>query len=239
MQNIRCLIVEDETPAQAVIEEFIGRLDYLTLAGKCFNPFEAINFLRTNNVDLIFLDINMPGMKGTDFYKSLDNKPKVIFTTAYSEFAVEGFELEALDYLLKPISFERFVKAVNKFTHSTTLISENSSNNNNYDDAFIFVKCEKRMIKIKLNEILFIESIKNYIRIKTINKDLKTYYKISDMANELPDDKFIQIHRSFIIAVDKIESYSGTSVDVGDINVPVGKNYKDEFTNYMENLKNM
>ncbi len=229
--KIRCLIIEDESPAQAVIEEFINRLDYLELVGKCFNSLEAINFLHNNEVDLLFLDINMPGMKGTEFYRSLNQKPAVIFTTAYTEYAVEGFELNALDYLLKPISFDRFLQAVNRVTLQSKKAQKapEATDNGNYDNAFIFVNCDKKMVKVKLKNILYIESVKNYIKIKTTIKELKTYYKISDMAKELPTDKFLQIHRSFIIAKDKVDAYTTTFVEIGDEKITIGKNYREEF----------
>ena len=227
--KIRCLIVDDEPLALDVLETYIGRVDNLELVCRCNNAVEAYNCLQTEHIDLMFLDIQMPKLTGIDFLKSLTNPPKVIFTTAYRDYAVEGYELNAVDYLLKPISFDRFLKAIAKVTpqeHKPTATI--AASEQDYKDAFIYLKADKKMVKVMLSDILYIESLKDYIRVKTETKEIISYQKISFLEEKLPADKFLRIHRSFIIALDKVQAFSATAVDLGKNEIPIGRLYKNE-----------
>lgn len=232
MTRIKCLITDDEPLALDVLENYISQLESLELTGRCNNALDALNFLQKNKVDLLFLDIQMPRLTGIDFLKTLRNPPKVIFTTAYRDYALEGFELNVLDYLLKPISFERFIIAVNKYhafapvnhlpaaiTPALSLITE---------EPFIYLKADKKMVKTFLKDILYIESLKDYVKVKTVEKDIITYQKISYLEEKLPDEKFIRIHRSYIIALDKIKSFNTSFIDIGNEEIPIGRLYKPE-----------
>jgi DNA-binding LytR/AlgR family response regulator len=230
--KIKCLIVDDEPLALDVLETFVQRLDNLELVGRCSNAVEAYNYLQTEDVDLIFLDIQMPKLTGIEFLKSLSNPPKVIFTTAYRDYAVEGYELNAIDYLLKPIAFERFLKAVAKVTSVTqpaaapTVATPHVASN--YQDAYIYLKADKKMVKVMLADILYIESLKDYIRVKTDTKEVISYQKISFLEEKLPKDKFLRIHRSFIVALDKVQAFSATTVELGKVEIPIGRFYKND-----------
>jgi DNA-binding LytR/AlgR family response regulator len=234
--KLRCLIVDDEPLALDVLETYIERLDNLELVGKCKNAIEAYNKLQSDKVDLLFLDIQMPKLTGIDFLKSVSQRPKVIFTTAYREYAIEGYELDAIDYLLKPISFERFLKAVNKVVQPSqrssapvdTTSEVASLGNVTAQEPFIYLKADKKMVKVPLKDILYIESLKDYIRVKTITKEVISYQKISYLEEKLPEEKFLRIHRSFIIAMDRIEAFSAVHVEVGGHEIPIGRNYKNE-----------
>jgi len=229
--KIRCLVVDDEPLAIAILEGYISQLETLTLAGKCDNAIEALLFLQKNKVDLLFLDIQMPKLTGIDFLKTLSNRPKVIFTTAFREYALEGFELNVLDYLLKPIPFERFLAAINKY-HSANeslnpspqiLIPQDSGTPG---EQFIYLKSEKKMVKVFLKDILYIESLKDYIKVKTSDQEIITYQRISYLEEKLPDMQFLRIHRAYVIATDKIKSFSASVIEVGDLELPIGRQYK-------------
>ncbi len=230
------MIVDDEPLALDVLETFIQRLENLELVCRCNNAVEAYGCLQSEHIDLLFLDIQMPKLTGIDFLKSLANPPKVIFTTAYRDYAVEGFELNALDYLLKPIAFERFLKAVSKASAleqqtaapAAPALTAASASTQDYKEAFIYLKADKKMVKVMLSDILYIESLKDYIRVKTETKEIISYQKISFLEEKLPTDKFLRIHRSFIIALDKIQAFSATAVDIGKTEIPIGRFYKNE-----------
>lgn len=231
--KLRCMIVDDEPLALDVLETFIERLDNLELVCRCNNAVEAYTCLQNEHIDLLFLDIQMPKLTGIDFLKSLAHPPRVIFTTAYRDYAVEGFELNAVDYLLKPIAFERFLKAVSKVGASepypaaaTPAITPAGAQP--YQEAFIYLKADKKMVKVMLADILYIESLKDYIRVKTDSKEIISYQKISFLEEKLPADKFLRIHRSFIVALDKIQAFSATAVDIGKTEIPIGRFYKTE-----------
>ncbi|SIT93899.1 LytR/AlgR family response regulator transcription factor [Pontibacter indicus] len=232
--KLRCLIVDDEPLALDVLETFVERLDNLELVCRCNNAVEAYNCLQTEHIDLMFLDIQMPKLTGIDFLKSLPNPPRVIFTTAYRDYALDSYELNAVDYLLKPIAFDRFLKAVAKVTPAepkgiaspATVAAAQSEPD--YKDAFIYLKADKKMVKVMLADILYIESLKDYIRVKTDTKEIISYQKISFLEEKLPTDKFLRIHRSFIISLDKVQAFSATAVDVGKTEIPIGRLYKNE-----------
>ncbi len=223
--SINCIIVEDEKPASDILELYISNVEFLHLKGIFTSATQAIKFLGTEKVDLIFSDINLPGISGISFIKSLTPAPNVIFTTAYPEYAVEGFALEAVDYLLKPIAFERFIKSINRFMklnlHSSPAIVAESEK----ESPFIFVKCDKKMVKIFLEDILFFEAQKNYLMISTEKGEFRTYISISEMEEKIPDQMFIRIHRSFIVALKKIESFSHTFVEIKKNTIPIGRHY--------------
>jgi DNA-binding LytR/AlgR family response regulator len=231
--KLRCLIVDDEPLALDVLETFVERLDNLELVCRCHNAVEAYTCLQTEHIDLIFLDIQMPKLTGIEFMKTLTNPPKVIFTTAYRDYALDSYELNAVDYLLKPISFERFLKAVAKVTPAepkgiAAIPVAPAHPETDYKDAFIYLKADKKMVKVMLSDILYIESLKDYIRVKTETKEIISYQKISFLEEKLPAGKFLRIHRSFIIALDKIQAFSATAVDIGKNEIPIGRFYKNE-----------
>lgn len=221
-----CVIIEDEQPAASLIEMYIGNIAFLQLKGKFTSATQALQLLNSEKIDLLFLDINLPGISGINFIKSLNPAPAVIFTTAYPEYAVESFDLEAVDYLLKPISFERFIKAVNRFfklknaaAGLVPLAAEAK------EKAFIFIKCDKKMVKIVLEEILYIEAQKNYLLIHTDAGVFRTWHSLSEMEERLPEQDFIRVHRSFIVALNKITSFTSNFVDIGENKIPIGRHY--------------
>jgi DNA-binding LytR/AlgR family response regulator len=231
--KLRCMIVDDEPLALDVLETFVERLDNLELVCRCSNAVEAYNCLQNEHIDLMFLDIQMPKLTGIDFLKSLPNPPRVIFTTAYRDYALDSYELNAVDYLLKPIAFDRFLKAVAKVTPAepkgiTAIPAAAAQHEPDYKDAFIYLKADKKMVKVMLADILYIESLKDYIRVKTETKEIISYQKISFLEEKLPTDKFLRIHRSFIISLDKVQAFSASAVDVGKAEIPIGRLYKND-----------
>ncbi len=231
-KKIHCLLVDDEPPALDVLKDYIASVSSLQLAGTCNDAVQALNLLQEQTIDLLFLDIQMPHLLGTDFIRTLKNPPKVIFTTAYREFAIEGFELAAVDYLLKPISFERFLKAVNKVMETSLKLTGNydlsSSEQNNLPDAFINVRADRKNFKILLNDILYIESLKEYIKVTTTTKNIITKQSISSLEILLPKSAFIRIHRSFIVAINKIESFTSDSIQIDRQELPISRMYRHE-----------
>ncbi len=227
MQKIRCLVVDDEPLAADVLENYIGQLDSLTLAGKCYNALDALLFLQQHKVDLLFLDIQMPKLTGIDFLKTLPQRPKVILTTAYRDYALEGFELNVLDYLLKPVPFERFLAAINKY-HAAREVQPAlpSMLIHPQQDAFIYLKADKKMVKVFLRDILYIESLKDYVKVKTRGKEIVTYQRITYLEEKLPDEQFLRIHRSYIVAIDKIQSFNSVFIEVGGQELAIGRQYR-------------
>ena len=226
---INCIAVDDEPPALQLIERYIHSVPVFNLVGTCANAVDALTLLRNNTIELLFLDIQMPQILGTEFMRTLSNPPKVIFTTAFRKFAVEGFDLDAVDYLLKPISFERFLKAVNKvmklnLTPGEKKITAGLMELEN-DSKFLYLREDRKNIKIHLDELLFIESLKNYIKVVTKDKTIVTKYSISALEESLPSN-FIRIHRSFIIAKDKIEAFTHDYVKIGKYELPVSRSYR-------------
>ena len=227
--KIRCLIIDDEPLAREILKQHIAGVEALQLVGACNNAVEAISFLKEHTVDLLFLDIQMPQLLGTSFIRTLKSPPKVIFTTAYRKYAVEGFELDAVDYLLKPISFERFLQAVNKVLQIKAVIEPASSSRENHTETnslFLYFRADRKMVKIFFHEILFIESLKDYIKIVTTTKTIVTKYVLYTLEEMLPPGEFLRIHRSYIIAIDKIDSYNAESVQIAKHEIPIGRIYK-------------
>jgi len=224
MGEVKCLIIDDEPLAQNVIENYLESFSFMRLIAKCDNALIALKWIKKQKIDLIFLDVSMPFLSGIDFIRTLRNPPAIILTTAHKEFAVESYELNVLDYLLKPISFERFLKAINKLNIDTSeIIKPGIIDIKN--DSFIYVKSEKKNVKILLKDILFIESLKDYIKIHTIDKMVMTQVPISTIEQRLPDN-FLRIHRSFIVAKDKITAYTQHDLEIGKFQIPIGRNYK-------------
>jgi DNA-binding LytR/AlgR family response regulator len=236
MMKLKCMIVDDEALALDILENYILRLDNLELVARCQNAIEAFNVLQNKKIDLIFLDIQMPKLTGIDFLKNLSSPPKIILTTAYRDYALEGYELNVLDYLLKPISFERFFKSINKvWEMSQTIAPQNPLDNSglmlantHQGEGFIYIKADKKMVRLMLRDILYIESLKDYVRVKTTDKEIISYQRISYLEEKLPEDVFVRVHRSFIVAIDKIEAFSSHSVEIQKKEIPIGRNYKNE-----------
>jgi two-component system, LytTR family, response regulator len=232
-KKIICLAVDDEPPALQVIEKYIAAVPVLELKASVNNAIDASSILQNHKIDLMFLDIQMPQLLGTDFVRSLINAPKVIFTTAFRKYAMDGFELDAVDYLLKPISFERFLKAVNKVMRLNITATENDltlkiPQTNNVAERFIYLRADRKNIKVNFDDILFIESLKDYIKVVTKDKAIVTKQAISSLEENLPKNLFIRIHRSFIVSVNKIESYTNELIQIGKYELPISRSYRHE-----------
>lgn len=229
-KKIICLAVDDEPPALSALEQYIDLVPQLELAAACNNTVKALTALQHHTVDLLFLDIHMPQLLAADFIRTLPHPPKVIFTTAVRKFAAEGFEGHAIDYLLKPISFERFIKAVNKVmaTDFSTTPMLNLITEKETADPHLYFRADRKMIKVSLADILYIESLKDYIRVVTQTKNIITRKSISSLEETLPPQAFIRIHRSFIIALNKIDSYNSEMVEVAKKKLPISRMYKHE-----------
>ncbi len=225
--KIKCLVVDDEPLAAELVATHINKTSDLELAGICHNAIDAAAFLQKETVDLLFLDINMPRMTGLELIKTLPEKPYIIITTAYREYAVEGYEFDVLDFLLKPIIYDRFLKGITKF-HQRKLASLESvaTPADIYEHAYKYFKVNREMKKVFLKDILYIESLKDYVRIKTDKESLITYQRISYLEEKLPDDKFMRVHKSFIVAIDKIASLGSNIVKIREKEIPIGRNYK-------------
>lgn len=220
---ITYIIVDDETASHEIIEDYGSNLAYLKLQKNCYNALEAIEYLREHTIDLIFLDINMPKLTGFDFLKALPNPPKIIVTTAYKEFALEGYELNIDDYLLKPFSFQRFLKAVTKVQEEFS--KETQSENDSIEEA-IFIKDQKKYYQVKLKDIFFVEAFGNYIKLHLENQMIMTHQTLSSFEKQLPEGKFIKIHKSFIVAIDRIELVEGNQLFIQKHTLPIGKAYR-------------
>jgi len=232
LKKIVCLLVDDEPPALEVLENYIASVSTLELADTCSNAVEALNVLREKTIDLLFLDIQMPHLLGTNLVRTLKNPPKVIFTTAYRKFAIEGFELNAVDYLLKPISFERFLKAVNKVMETSLKVADNNEAiydyQNSFQNSFINLRADRKNLKISLDDILYVESLKDYIKVVTATKNIVTKQSISSLEELLPGNNFIRIHRSFIVAINKIESFTNDTIEIARQELPISRMYRHE-----------
>lgn len=225
----KCIIVDDEPPAIKVIKKYVDSVSQLELMGTCNNAFQTMELLSNQKVDLVFLDINMPKLMGTEMLRTLQHPPKVIFTTAHKDFAIEAFELDAIDYLLKPISFERFLKAVNKYCHVAQV--ENVLTEN--DSGFLYFRSDRKMVKVFLEEITFIESFKDYIIIhRQNNDDIKVKQTLSSVEQMLPHKMFVRIHRSYIVAFKKVTAFSVNEVEIGRVELPIGSSYSEVYKQF-------
>jgi DNA-binding LytR/AlgR family response regulator len=223
------MIVDDEPLARELLESYVLQIDELKLVKSSSNAIEAFTFMQYNAVDLLFLDIQMPQITGIELLKSLKNKPTVILTTAYREYAFEAFDLDVVDYLLKPISFDRFLRGIGKIKQlkqHVELISNEDTAVPSFNDAYLYLKENREMVKVFLNDILYIESLRDYVRVKTSKGEVITYQKISYLEQKLPANKFIRVHRSFIVATDKVISFTPSTVKINTIEIPIGRNYK-------------
>lgn len=224
---LTCIIIDDEPLARKGLKEYIHDVDFLQLSGEFENPLKATGTLMQKQIDLIFLDIQMPKITGLEFIKTLSHPPLVIFTTAYPQYAVEGFELDAIDYLLKPFSFDRFLKAAVKARSQLEGNKQITSQNHQAADHF-FIKSDNKLIKIKYDDMLFAEALQNYVAICTKDKKHITYLTFKSIEENLPQDQFLKIHKSFIVSISKIESIEGNEITIGSHKLPVSRTSKDE-----------
>lgn len=222
--KIRCLIVDDEPLSQDVLKKYIADSPMLELVDICFDAFEANDKLQNDDIQLIFLDINMPKLSGIRFVKTLSNPPLVIFTTAYPEHAIEGFEVDAVDYLVKPFSFERFLKAINKAVEKINFANMKTAAGN----RFILLKADKKVYKVNFDDIDYLQSFGDYIKVFTSEECLVVHDTVKNMLEQLPAEEFLRIHKSYIIALSKIQYIDGNQVKIADQLIPIGANYKDD-----------
>lgn len=242
---IRCIAVDDEAYASEIIANFIRKTPFLELAGTTTDPFEALNWVQEGKVDLVFLDIQMPELTGLQFLKICGQKCKVVFTTAYPEYAFDGFELDVVDYLLKPISFDRFYKASQKaellINHSLTTqkIGETKEDIPSPTSGYIFIKGESKnkFLKVAYDEILYIEGLKNYVSIYTADQRIVTYQSLRDLEIILPQPPFYRVHKSYIVALDKIRMVDGNQIYIADQTLPIGETYKEGFFKIIKESK--
>jgi DNA-binding LytR/AlgR family response regulator len=227
MQIFNCIIIEDEPLAAEVLQDYIRQVPFLAIRGCCSDAFYAMEALQKFEVDLIFLDIHLPKMKGLDLIKVLKKPPRVIITSAYQEYALQAYEFNVIDYLLKPIEFSRFLMAVNKLEQNKEMLKPQRSIPKSMERQHLFFNVGKKKVKIFLDEILYIESLKEYIRVNTKNKSVLTKFKLSQVEELLAESNFLRIHRSFIVAKDNIEAFSATEVEVGGKHLPIGRSYKE------------
>jgi DNA-binding LytR/AlgR family response regulator len=227
---IKYLIIDDETVGHEIIKGYGDLLPGMELTKHCYDAIEALEFLRYNEVDLIFLDLNLPKLKGFDFLRTLTTPPKVIVTTAYREFALEGYELNVVDYLLKPFSFARFLKAINKMTTVSSPVEIAGSKTNVDSGRSIFLKENKKYLQVAIDEVLYLEAYGNYTKVFTAEKTITVREKISDLLPSLNSDNFLQVHKSFAVAVPQIKSVEGNRIFLGGHEVPIGKMYKENVT---------
>lgn len=232
--KIKCLIIDDEPLAQRVIEKYAQSLPFLEVVGKCSQAVEAIEFLHQQKIDLMFLDINMPKLSGIDFLRTMKRTPLVIITTAYAEHALEGYELDVVDYLMKPFGFDRFLKAVNKaqdvlasrnYQEDPGVISEQAAS----EDQFVFVKSGKKTFNVNLNDLLYVEALGDYVKIYTTERMIVSYQSLKHMESILPATRFPRVHKSYLVSLSRVEMIEGNQVRIKDKFIPIGSNYKMEF----------
>lgn len=236
--QLRCLIVDDEVHAQNIIEQYISKLNDLVLIKKCDNAIEALPFLNNSKVDLVFLDINMPELTGIELLKTLKNPPSIILTTAYSEYALESYEYGVIDYLLKPISFERFVKAVNKAANlSRHKHIEDNQNNNSFRETDVCLRTDGITVKVLPDKILYFESYGNYIKVHKINENIIVRSTLQELEKELPQEIFIRTHKSFIVNISKIDEVHSHKIVIKSADIPIGTTYRQIVTQKLSRKK--
>ncbi len=229
MMRLNCLIVDDEPVARKGMAEYILEVDFLNLVAQCENPLKAAPFLGQHSIGLLYLDIKMPRLSGIDFLRTLTNPQLVIFTTAYSNYAVEGYALDVVDYLVKPIPFERFFKASQKafeITRLKRMASEQVS-----DVEYFFVKCENKFEKIFLSQVQFVEALQNYVVIHTADRKLITYITLAGLEQQLPGDRFLKVHKSYIVGLSHITAIDGSDIRIGEQRIPISRHLKDVVMN--------
>lgn len=234
MQQFNCIIVEDEPLAAEVLQDYIAQVSFLKLRAVCNDAIFALEILQKEKIDLIFLDIHLPKLKGLDFIKTLKHPPQIIITTAYHEYALQGYEFNVVDYLLKPIEFSRFLAAVNKLKPDHIYEAPTPTNFREAERRFLFFNVSKKRVKIYLDEILYIESLKEYIRIYTKSRNILTKFQLGEIEELLNKANFIRVHRSFIVAKDKIEAFTATDIEINGKQVPVGRSYKELVQSLLE-----
>ncbi|MDX6182690.1 LytTR family DNA-binding domain-containing protein [Flavobacterium sp. Fl-77] len=228
--KIKCLLVDDEPLAIKVIQNYLANFVDFEVVGTFYNPLEALDFINTTPVDVVFLDINMPMMTGFELISLIESKTKVVITTAFREFAAESYDLDVLDYLVKPIPLPRFIKCIHKITTEYNL-KNNIKVETSKGDSHIFIKVDKKMMKINMEEILFVEGMKEYIKVVTPDKTYITHKSLTSLSEELPGDRFIRIHKSYVIALDKVKSIEGNRIQILSYTIPIGRNYSKEVKN--------
>lgn len=235
MRKINCIIIDDEPLALDLVETYVTKTPFLELKGKCLNAFEAMKIVSSEKIDLLFLDIQMPDMNGVEFSKTLPPDVRIIFTTAFKDYAFEGFKVNAVDYLLKPFNYQEFLKAANKALHWLNAPEEKPENG--YRDNFIFVKSEYRQLKINLDEVYYFEGLKDYIKIwlNSQPKPVLTLMSLKTLEQELPPVRFMRVHRSFIVALDKIESVERSQIIINKERITIAEQYKSKFQAFIEN----
>ncbi|MEJ7671752.1 MAG: LytTR family DNA-binding domain-containing protein [Chitinophagaceae bacterium] len=226
--NLTCIVVDDEPLARKVITEYIADTDFIELIGEAENSLKAMNLIATKKVDLIFLDIQMPKISGIEFLKINKNLPMVVFTTAFPEYAIEGYELDVIDYLIKPITYERFLKAAVKARDFFTIKSQAQSNKISNDANYFFIKCDNKLEKILFDDIFFIEGMSNYITLHTKIRKFITYLTMRSLIERLPEKLFIQIHKSYVVSISKIDRLDINEVWINDKALPISKSFKDQ-----------
>lgn len=234
MLKYSCIIVEDEPLAAEVLTDYINQVPFLELKAVCSDAIYAMEVLQREKIDLIFLDIHLPKLKGLEFLESLKHPPAIIITSAYNDYALQAFDLNVVDYLLKPIRFNRFLKAVNKLKQQQDAGAP-SSQHNPGERLYIFFNVGKKRVKIYLDEILFIESLREYVRISTKEKSILTKFQLSEIEEMLAKNNFLRIHRSFIVAKDKVDAFTATDVEVSGKQIPIGRSYKELVISVLEN----
>ena len=228
MNALKCLIVDDEELARMLLENYISRLPNCEVVGKCKNPLDAIQILNNQPVDLIFLDIQMPEMSGTEFLKTLTHQPIVVFTTAYREYAIESYELDVVDYLLKPFSFERFVQAVNKARQLQQLKTvDQPLTRTTQEEQYLLVKSEHKIYRVLYSDIAYIQSMREYVAYYTPSGRIMSLGSLKGLEEKLPNDQFIRIHKSYIVATRKVTALEGNMVHVGKERLPIGASYRE------------
>ena len=233
--KLRTIAIDDEPLALRLVSDYVSKTPFLELVGSFDNPLDAIDFLSTQSADLIFVDIQMPDLTGIEFIRTLDDPPKVVFTTAYEKYAIEGFKLNATDYLLKPFSYEEFLKAAAKARKQTEL-EANSLPSIEANSQFLFLKSEYKIRRINFNDILYIEGLKDYIKVFTAGdeKPVLSLNSIKSLEQKLPENKFMRVHRSFIVNLDRIDTIERSRIIFGKVYIPVSDQYKDKFQEYLD-----
>jgi len=234
--KMRCLIVEDEPPAQEIMLTYVQDCTRLELAGVCADAFAASGMLQQEKIDLLFLDINLPRLSGLSFLKTLSRPPMVIFTTAYPEYAVEGFETDAVDYLVKPFSFDRFLKAVNKAFEKQAAANYRETSEKENSRNFILLRADKKMFKVNFTDFLYIEAIGDYLKVVLSGRQLIIHETIKGFIDQLPSDQFIRVHKSFIISTNRINYIEGNQIQIGDKLIPIGRSFKEEVDRRLNHL---
>lgn len=229
MKTYKCFILDDEPLALHVLEQHLSKFIPFQVCGTSTDPVEALALIKSLQPDLLFIDIEMPDLNGLELIESLQHKPEIIITTAYREYAVEGFELNVLDYLVKPIPFKRFVKAIEKFLEQNAAKGSTAP-----EEDHLFVKADRRIIRIDLDDILYVEGVKDYVKIVLTHQNIITKTSIGNFLKELPADRFLQVHKSFLVAKNKIKAYTAHDVEIGDKEIPIGRVYKDDFLKGIE-----